>query len=134
VRFRYLADPLFLASCAAYAAHRWLILPRWEIPVLKAWFGDFLLIPCLLPPVLWIQRLLGIRSGDEPPNLWEILVHAALWSALFEWVAPALGRGFRDWRDAIAYTVGGLMGWVVWNRKTALRWTASENARLSSTS
>ena len=62
-RFRYLGDPLFLTGCAAYAGNRWLIKPVIAWPFLQGHFNDLWLIPCALPPVLWLAP-----APEAPPS------------------------------------------------------------------
>jgi hypothetical protein len=81
------------------------------------------LIPCALPPVLWLHRRLGLRRDDDPPGLGEITAHLIFWSILFEWIGPHLvARAVGDPLDVLAYAAGAVVGAVWWNRE---RWTNS---------
>src|ERR1043165_4269708 len=105
-RFLYLRESLFLAGCGAYAVNRWLVKPHAHTGFFHSYFNDLWLIPCALPPVLWLHRQLGLRTDDRPPRLSEIVPHLLFWSALFEWVGPKLVlHTTADRLDALAYAV-----------------------------
>ena len=73
--FRYLSDRLFLASCALYAGNRWLLKQHVRSAFLHNHFNDLLLIPCALPPLLWMQRKLHLRDNDNLPSISEITLN-----------------------------------------------------------
>ena len=118
-RFRYAFDPLCLVCCALYAANRWLIKPHCHIVFFHSWFNDTLLIPCALPPILLVQRWLGLRIHDRFPTGSEVFWHWAGWSILFEWIGPHILPTTGDPWDAVAYGVGGLVafGWWRWGER-----------------
>src|SRR5882762_1835944 len=116
-RFRYWADPLFFLCCAAYVLNRWLLKPHFHSPFLHGYFNDLLLIPCALPPVLWLQRCLGLRQHDRAPQWLEVFFHLVVWSLLFEVIGPHLIRhATGDPMDVTAYAIGGVfaLGWWNW--------------------
>jgi len=115
-RFRYALDPVCLASCALYAANRWLWKPHTESTFFDGHFNDLLLIPCALPLVLWLHRRLGWRAHDGPPQLGEFALHLLVWSIVAEGLAPALCGVVGDPRDVIAYATGGVAAWCWWLR------------------
>ena len=121
MKFRYLRDEIFLSSVGLYAINRWMIkphLPTGEI-FLRGYFNDLLVIPCALPPLLFIHRLLGLRHTDAPPQAGEIALHLAVWSLFFELLAPLLVvRARGDLWDVVAYATGGMMTWLLWNRRS----------------
>lgn len=115
--FRYLTDPLFLISCTAYAFNRWFLKEHVSSPFLEGHFNDLLLIPAALPPVLWLQRQLKLRSHDHAPSLAEILVHLAIWSLICEGIGPLLVRhATADWLDVACYLAGGAIAFILWVR------------------
>ena len=118
--FRYLRDSLFLASVALYALNRWLVkpsLPEGEV-FFRGYFNDLLVIPCALPPMLLVHRLLGLRRTDRPPDAGEIALHLTIWSVFFEALAPVVVTSARaDAWDVAAYCAGGLAAWAFWNRR-----------------
>lgn len=78
-------------------------------------FNDLLLIPCALPLVLWVQRLLGLRTHDLPPTVFEIFSHLALWSVLFEGIGPRVLNVTGDPLDVLVYFIGGAFAAIWWN-------------------
>ncbi len=116
-RFRYLRDPLFLIGGAAYALNRWLIKPHLPGGFLHSHFNDLWLIPCALPPILWLHRQLGLRAHDQAPTGWEIALHLGFWSALFEWIGPRfISHTTADPLDVLAYLAGAGLAGVWWQR------------------
>lgn len=116
-KFGYLRDGLFLVACALYAANRWLIKPVAPHGFFGWWFGDFLLIPCAVPVLLWFERRTGIRRTDAPPTFAEIAFVLVLWSVLFEVIAPRfIASATGDWMDVAAYTAGAVVAALWWNR------------------
>lgn len=121
-RFRYALDPLCLIACVAYAINRFAIKPHSDSDFLHSHFNDVLLIPAALPFFLWAQRKVEVRPHDEPPSFQEILFHWAVWSVLFEGIGPYLKRtAVGDPWDVLAYFVGGVIAWAIWNRQM-FRW------------
>jgi hypothetical protein len=115
VRFRYLGDPLFLACCACYGANRWAFKRIFESGFFRYWFNDLLLVPCAIPVVLWLFRLLRLRKDDEPPSLLELSWILAVWALLFEWLGPMfVRRATADWLDVAMYCIGGFGAWLYW--------------------
>ncbi len=113
-RFGYCRDPLFLLACALYALNRWAVKPHVHSLFLRGQFNDCLLIPCALPPVLWLQRRLGLRREDGFPTGQEIIFHLVVWSVLFEVIGPHIMNVTGDIWDAVAYAAGGLVAWLWW--------------------
>ena len=107
-------DPLCLLCCLLYATNRWLIKPHCHIAFFHNWFNDTLLIPCALPPILLVQRWLGLRTHDRPPTFGEIIAHMIGWSILFEVIGPHILPTVGDPWDAVAYAVGGLLAYCWW--------------------
>ncbi len=115
--FRYLADPLFIVCCALYALNRWEIRPHTHITIFHSWFNDVLLIPCALPPVLWLHRLTGLRDHDRPPTARELFAHWLGWSILFEFVCPRfMPHTTGDPWDVVAYAAGAVVAYFWWRR------------------
>lgn len=112
-------DWLCLMACGCYAANRWILAPRVASPFLHGHFADLLLIPAALPPVLWLQRRLGLRPDSGPPRWGEILLHLVVWSVLFEVLGPRVMAVTGDPWDVAAYTVGGVVAGCWWNRGRA---------------
>jgi hypothetical protein len=114
--FAYWRDRLFITCCALYVLNRWGLKPLVTSPFFHGQFNDLLLIPCALPPVLWLQRKSRLRSHDAPPTVGEIVGHLAVWSVLFEIIGPRMMTVTGDVRDVVAYAAGALVAGLWWNR------------------
>lgn len=121
-RFAYGLDPLCLVGCAAYILNRWWVKPQVAGRFLHGHFNDLWLIPCALPPLLWLHRRLGWRTHDAPPQWSEIALHLVFWAVLFEGIGPRLmPRVTGDPWDVAAYAVGGVLAGIWWHRRRAMR-------------
>jgi hypothetical protein len=113
-------DALFLLGCVAYIVNRWLIKPHFHTGIFHSQFNDLWLIPCGLPPILWLHRKLGLRSHDDAPCFTEISCHLVFWSILFEWIGPRIvTHAVGELADVFAYVVGAIISALWWNRE---RW------------
>jgi hypothetical protein len=82
---------------------------------LRFWFNDLLLVPCAVPVVFWLFRLLHLRENDDPPALFDLAWILIVWSILFEWLGPKITtRATGDWRDVLMYWSGGMFAWLFW--------------------
>ena len=120
-RFRHLHDPLFLTGWLAYGINRCLIKPQAAPGFMMFHFNDLWLIPCALPPVLWLHQRLGLRPQDAPPQPGEIAGHLVFWSLLFEWIIPQVTHAEGDPADVAAYAAGAVIAGVWWHRHTGTR-------------
>lgn len=119
-RFRYFHDALFLTACVAFAVNTVLIKPHLSPGFMMFHFNDLWLIPCALPPVLWLHERLGLRTQKGPPQPGEIAGHLVFWSLLFEWILPAVTpHASGDPTDVVAYAAGALIAGLWWHRQ---RW------------
>jgi hypothetical protein len=119
-RFLYWRDPLFLIGCTAYALNRWLLKPHLASRFLHGYFNDLWLIPCALPPLLWLHRRLGLRANDDFPRLSEIALHFAFWSFLFEYLGPKfMPHTVGDPLDVLAYAAGAIVAAIWWRSRDA---------------
>lgn len=114
--FRYCRDPLFLVSCAAYALNRWGLKPYFASAFLHDHFNDLLLIPCALPPLLWLHRALGWRRAEAPPSVVEVVSHLAVWIVVCEVAGPKWITGTADVWDSVSYSAGAVAALVFWWR------------------
>ena len=117
-RFRYLFDPLFLFSVAAYFFNRYLLKPHFSLAFLHNHLNDLLCIPVWLPILLVLSRILRLRSHNDPPRLREILIPLLIWSWLFEALLPAAPIS-QSWCtpdpfDLTFYTLGALLASLFW--------------------
>ena len=122
--FGYLRDKLFLLACSLYALNRWGLKPRVHSAFLHDHFNDVLLIPCALPVLLLLQRLLKLREHDLPPTPGEIALYLVVWSILFEVIGPRImPHAVGDPWDVVSYFAGGILAGVWWHRDALLaRW------------
>jgi hypothetical protein len=123
--FRYFADPVCIGSVSIYLLNRFYLKPH-HIggEFTHGYLNDILCLPLFLPLILYVQHVIGLRSHDAPPRLWEIVQHAAIFSVVFEGILPRYPQYFRmtaDPLDAVAYLVGGLTAGVIWWAPTWLR-------------
>ncbi|WP_395746186.1 hypothetical protein [Prosthecobacter sp.] len=116
-RFRCFRDSLFLTGWLAYGINRCFIKPHVGSGFMMFHFNDLWLIPCALPPVLWLHHRLGLRAQEGPPRPGEIAGHLVFWSLLFEWLLPHItSRTGGDPADVVAYAAGALVAGLWWNR------------------
>ncbi len=118
--FRYLKDPLFLAAMAAYVLNRFLVkphLPPTEV-FFRGYFNDLLLIPAVLPAILYFHKRTGLRLHDRCPTMTEIVLHLVIWSLVLEWFGPDLfPRTVGDFWDVVVYCAGGFGAWLIWRHR-----------------
>jgi len=118
MKFRYLADPLFVGCVILYFANRFLI----ERLVAGGFFhnhlNDLICIPFWVPIMVFLLRKVGLRNDDAPPRADEILVPLVIWSAIFEIYLPRVSHFERlavsDYTDILWYAVGALAASVAW--------------------
>ena len=115
--FRYLADPLFLAAVALYAANRFALEPAWPNPFLYGQLNDLLCIPVWVPILVAVLRQTGLRTTDDPPGAAEIAVPLVVWAGLFEVVLPRWNphHFVADPADVAAYAAGALGARAFWD-------------------
>ncbi|RBP44447.1 hypothetical protein DES53_104267 [Roseimicrobium gellanilyticum] len=119
-RFRYLLDPLCLTGCALYALNRWAVKPHTTVEFFHYYFNDLWLIPCALPPLLWLHRKLSLRAHDRFPSSAEVLLHLGIWCVICEGIGPRWVPGTSgDYRDVLAYASGAILAlcWWRWQEK-----------------
>lgn len=85
-------------------------------------FNDLWMIPCALPPLLWLYRRLGLRQHDRPPEVSEMVFHLVFWSLFCEGLGPFLvPRSTGDPWDVAAYSAGALVAGLWWRRRSLFR-------------
>ena len=106
-----------LLATGAYALNQFVLKPRLRWPFLHNHFNDLLLIPAALPLILWVQRVLRLRTNDFAPSWPEMLMHLVVWSVICEYIGPFwLKWGTGDIWDVVSYAVGGVAACVWWHR------------------
>jgi hypothetical protein len=114
--FQYVCDPLFLLATGAYALNQLVLKPRIHSPFLHNHFNDLLLIPAALPMILWVQRVLRLRTNDCAPTWAEMIMHLVVWSVICEYIGPFwLKWGTGDIWDVASYAVGGIAACLWWH-------------------
>ncbi len=88
--FAYLRDPLFLSCFSVYWVHRYMAAHGVSTPLLSSHLNDLICIPFWVPIMLWIERRIGVRGHDEPPNALEIVIPLVVIAVAFEVVIPGL--------------------------------------------
>ena len=89
----------------------------WRYKFCNYYLNDLLLVPVVVPIILFFSKILKIRDIYSPPKFLEIIVPLAMWSIAFELVGPFyFGKGISDPFDVLAYFLGGLISWLIWNR------------------
>jgi hypothetical protein len=119
--FKYILNPIFLFSSALYTANKLLIFPFNFIncKFTRFYLNDLLLVPVLLPIILFFSRVLRFRRDNFPPRFIEIVIPVAIWSIAFEFIGPHFfGKGTSDPFDVLAYCMGGFLSWLAWNRSS----------------
>lgn len=118
MRFRYLRDPLFLFCVALYFLNRWLLKPHFPNAFLHCYLNDVICIPFWVPIMLSFMKALRLRKTDDLPNAFEILIPLILWSWVFEAYLPFTPMfkllATSDYRDVLAYTIGGALSALLW--------------------
>jgi hypothetical protein len=118
VPFRYLRDPLFLACVLVYFVNRLVLKAIWESGFVHDHLNDLICLPMWVPVMLWVERGIGLRRDDGPPDAVEIAVPLVLWSWAFEIALPQTGLFGRycvaDHRDVLYYSAGALGGAAFW--------------------
>lgn len=113
--FGYARDRLCWIACAFYATNRWLIPAHLKTAFLRNHFNDLLFIPAALPLMLWLERRLGLRDNDAPPDWIEVVLHLVVWSIAAEVVGPRLFKhAVGDIWDVAAYTAGAIVSLAIW--------------------
>jgi len=118
-KFSYLADPIFISCLFLYAINKFLIIRFDYLNILfLCYFNDILLVPCCLPPLLFVMHKIKLRRNHLPPTIIEVIIPLVIWTISFEIIAPLCFRkGTSDIGDIFAYWLGGFFCWFVWNYK-----------------
>ena len=118
MRFRYLRDPLFLATVAVYLCNKFLRLSTGGTEFQNAYLNDLICVPFWVPVMLAANRLLGLRRHDGPPRFYEIMIPILVWATAFEIVFPVSSwfgkHAVADANDILFYCLGGLIAGLFW--------------------
>ncbi|NVO32057.1 hypothetical protein [Hymenobacter lapidiphilus] len=119
-----LRHPLFVAGVGIYLV---LILYKTGSPLVAGWprppallrahLADALALPLLLTLELWLLRRYYFRRPAFVLPISWIFSTWLVFSLWFEWLLPHLdARATADWRDVLAYALGGLVFGLWLNR------------------
>jgi hypothetical protein len=119
-RFRYLADPIFIACLIIYPINRFFLKPHH----IGGWFthgylNDVICLPMFVPIILYIQHLIGVRPHYRFPRVWEIAIAWGAFAIVFQAITPRFPKVFitaGDPWDMLAYASGGVVAWIIWGR------------------
>jgi len=118
MRFRYLADPLFVFCVVLYFVNRFLIKRFVGEGFFHNHLNDLICIPFWVPIMVFLLHKSGLRKDDGPPRADEILIPLVMWSAIFELYLPHVTYfehlATADHVDILFYTLGALGASVVW--------------------
>ena len=116
--FRYLLDPLYVGAVALYLVNRLMIKPSCDILFFHAYLNDVIFVPFTVPPMLFVLRLLRLRSENGPPSYWEVFLPCCVIAPLFEVVLPNTEyfapHTVADPFDVVAYFAGGAASYLFW--------------------
>jgi hypothetical protein len=118
VAFLYLRDPLFLFCVGVYFVNRFVLKEIWLSGFVHEHLNDLICIPFWVPIMVFVQRRLGMRDGDDSPQPSEIIIPLILWSWIFEVILPNT-EWFHDvcvadYLDILCYTLGALGAAMFW--------------------
>lgn len=120
-KFKYLFDPLFLISVVVVILNK-LTFPKpyWlDCTFCNYYLNDALLIPVVIPVILYLSKAIKLRDEFCPPTFLEVGIPLLIWSIAFELIGPFYFElGTSDPFDVCAYFIGGLLSWLIWNYKS----------------
>lgn len=118
VEYKHIRDPLFVAAIILYCVNK-LMLLRYGLmggTFFESYLSDILMIPILLPILIWVVSKAGWRDLGTRPTHWEILATLIPVILVCEYIGPIyLRRGVADPLDILAYAAGGFVSWLYWN-------------------
>ena len=117
MEYKHVRDPLFIVAIVLYCVNKF-ILQRYSFingTFIESYMSDILLVPVLLPVLIWVVAKAGWRSLSMRPSHWEILATLIPVIAVCEYIGPVyLGKGVADPFDILAYAAGGSVSWLYW--------------------
>ncbi len=126
-QFRYCVDPVFVATAVLYAVNRLYLKPICHFHFAICYANSLFCIPFCLPPVLYAYSVVGLRETHAFPSRFELVLHLAVWSLFFKWLAPTVIKGPFSWVigdpwDVFWYAVGTVIAgffWHSWSRSVS---------------
>ena len=133
MRFLYFRDPLFLICVLTYFVNRLVLKSVWKEGFVHEHLNDLICIPFWVPIMLFAQRKLGLRDGDDSPRPGELVIPLIVWSWLFEIILPATAlfgdACVADYMDIFWYALGALGAAVFWRWWYGVATSASTTPR-----
>jgi hypothetical protein len=115
--FKYLLDPLFIFSLTIYSMNKFLFIKYglFNYKFNTCYLNDLLLVPVVVPIILFFAKILNLRNIYSPPTFLEIIVPLIIWSIAFELVGPFyFEKGTSDLSDVLTYFIGGFISLLIW--------------------
>ena len=115
---KLLLNPFFLLALGLYLVNRYLLdlLGFSDYKVL--YLNDMLCLPIVLTVALWLQQKIFPRSARSRLNVAQVVFTVIYFAVFFEGILPAFSERFtRDYWDILAYAVGGVIFYFVFNPK-----------------
>jgi len=124
MKFKYIFDPLFLFSITLYSINKCFFSgsENWNYAFCNYYLNDLLLVPVLVPIILFLSRILKFREYYSYPKYLEIVIPLVIWSVAFEIIGPFyFTKGTSDPIDVLVYCIGGLISWIIWHQGTFVK-------------
>lgn len=117
-----LKHPVFWGAVGIYTVLLVLKKTGVYIPLISDYLSDLLVMPVVLSIALWAVRSTRTPKGEERQEYffrwWHVAFTVGFYSLLFEVLFPQLTDRFTaDPWDVLAYAVGGVLFFLVLNRK-----------------
>lgn len=108
---------LYIACVILFGAYKVLEQFDPDIPLIHAYFEDFLAIPIVLKTAQLAVQLIRESWRNQVFSLREVTVITVLFALYFEGIMPELSDRFtRDLWDVFCYAAGALLFWEQMNR------------------
>ncbi len=114
-------DKLFLISSLIYFFNTYYLKHLIKVDFFQNYLNDILLIPCALPPLIYLYVKLKLRNQKSFPTTLEVFSFFIFSSFVFECLGPKyLNKGVADYFDILAYAIGGIISNYFWNKNSKL--------------
>ncbi len=122
--FAYLKDPLFLVCFVVYWINRWVEAAGYSTELTESYLNDLICAPFWIPIMLWLLKVLRLRTHDRPPAGHEVLIPLLIWTAVFEVLLPVTPQwgipAIADPVDVLCYFAGGFAATLFWTWRYTL--------------
>jgi len=119
---KLLHNSLFWVILSLYLVNRYLLtvlgLAQYKIPYLN----DVLCLPVVLTLALWLHQKLFPQNCRHRLNAAQVIFVVLYFAIFFEGILPIISARYtRDYLDILAYALGGLAYYFLFNPKTQLK-------------